>query len=559
MSIRLRTPNSYTSDGRHADRKSTMALIVSAGIVLASTASCATLKEPSKATDQQIANAATPKVPNKSSDQLGANVTAPKEPRKMTDQQIANAVDHTFLTDAALHNKQIDIVVNDQGIVTLTGGVDNLMLKERAAKLAQTIRGVRGVVNTVTLKTPSRSDDQIRKDVESELHYDAATDSYELKADVKGGVVTLSGAVPSYREKQLAVYVAKGVKGVKAVNESITLTNNGNRPDAEIAAEVKRAYSIDVWPHPNFITTDVKAGAVTLSGTVGNPAQHDRAISLAWTSGVMSVNAERLKIEPWAKADSQRQDTIAVKGDPQIKQAVHDAFVYDPRVNSFNPRVDVDNGVVTLAGVVDNLKAKRAAEQDAKNTWGVWRVRNLLKARPANQIADDKLVQNVNSALLRDSVVYGYDINVKAKNGVVALTGTVDSYYEKSQAEDIASRANGVLDVENNLRISYPNLVYYDLGYDPYWAYLPAYSYWDAYRAPYYSNWPYLGDALVKNDIEDKLYWSPWVNLDHINVKVANGVATLTGNADNWFEIDRATEDAFEGGAQQVYNNVTIR
>ena len=60
-------------------------------------------------------------------------------------------------------------------------------------------------------------------------------------------------------------------------------------------------------------------------------------------------------------------------------------------------------------------------------------------------------------------------------------------------------------------------------------------------------------------NIEDKLCWSPWVNLDDISVKVANGVATLTGNADNWFEIDRATEDAFEGGAQQVYNNVAIR
>jgi osmotically-inducible protein OsmY len=536
-----------------------MALIASAGIVLASATSCAALKEPSKTTDQQIANAATPKVPNKSSDQLGANAAAPKEPKKMTDQQIANAVDHTFLTDAALHNKQIDITVNDQGIVTLTGGVDNLMLKERAAKLAETIRGVRGVVNTVTLKTPSRSDDQIRKDVESALLYDAATDSYKLNADVKGGVVTLSGTVPSYREKQLAVYVTKGVKGVKAVNESITLDSKSNRPDAEIAAEVKRAIAIDVWLHPNFITTAVKDGVVTLSGTVGNPAQHDRAMSLAWTSGVMSVNAKGLKIEPWAKADSQRQDAIAVKGDAQIKQAVHDAFVYDPRVNSFNPRVDVENGVVTLAGVVDNLKAKRAAEQDAKNTWGVWRVRNLLKARPANPIADDKLVQNVNSAFQRDSVVGGYDISVKARNGVIALTGTVDSYYEKSQAEDIASRANGVLDVENNLRISYPTLVYYDLGFDPYWAYLPTYSYWDAYRAPYYSTWPYLGDALVKNDIEDKLYWSPWVNLDDINVKVSNGVATLTGNADNWFEIDRATEEAFEGGAQQVYNNVTIR
>ena len=558
MLVSSRTLKGRTLNVGHADCKSRLALIVSASVALASATSCAALKEPSKTTDQQIANAATPKVPNKSLDQQSASAATPREPKKMTDQQIANAVDHTFLTDAALHNKQIDIAVN-QGIVTLTGGVDNLMVKERAAKLAQTIRGVRGVVNTVALRTSPRSDDKIRKDVEQALRYDAVTDTYDLKADVKGGVVTLSGTVPFYREKQIAVYVAKGVKGVKAVNESITLKNKSNRPDAEIAAEVKRAFSIDVWLHPNFITTEVKDGLVTLTGTVGSPAQYDRASSLAWTAGVNSVNTQGLKIEPWAKADSQRQETISVKGDPQIKQAVHDAFVYDPRVDSFNPNVDVDNGIVTLSGVVDNLKAKRAAEQDAKNTWGVWRVKNLLKTRPVTPIADETLVQNVTSAILRDSVVNDYDIKVKAKNGVVALTGVVDSYFEKSQAEDIASRANGVLDVKNNLTVSYPTLVYYDLGYDPYWAYMHAYSYWDAYRAPYYSTWPYHGDALVKNDIEDKLYWSPWVNLDDINVKVSNGVATLTGKADNWFEIDRATEDAFEGGAQQVYNEVTIR
>ena len=306
MLVSPRTRKGYTLNGRHADRNSTMALIVSAGVALASGISCAALKDPSKTTDQQIANAALSKDQKKPVDQQIANGAATKEPKKVTDQQIANAVDHVFLTDVALHSKQIDVVVN-QGIVTLTGGVDNLMVKERAAKLAQTIRGVRGVVNTVALKTTPRSDDKIRKDVESALLYDAATDSYELKADAKDGVVTLNGTVPSYREKQIAVYVAKGVKGVKAVKDSITMKSKIERPDAEIAAEIRRAIGIDVWLHSSFISAVVKGGVVTLTGTVGNPAQRDRANSLAWTSGVMSVNVEGLKVEPWAKAVSARR------------------------------------------------------------------------------------------------------------------------------------------------------------------------------------------------------------------------------------------------------------
>lgn len=482
---------------------------------------------------------------------------ASKEQKKMTDQQITTEVDHTLLTDSALLNNQIDAKV-DQGIVTLSGTADHLMAKERAAKLVQTIRGVRGVVNVIELKSSSSSDEEIRKAVDSALLYDAATDSYELKPEVKDGVVTLSGTVQSYREQQLAVSVTKGVKGVKGVRDSITLKIKSNRADTEIAPEVARGIAIDAWLDPTLITTSVKNGVVTLTGVVGSSAHYDRAILLAWVAGVKSVNAERLMIKPWAKPSGQRNDMNAIRSDPQIKQAVRDAFVVDPRVFSFNPTIEVENGDVTLTGMVDNVKAKSAAEQDALNTVSVWRVKNLLKVRPAKPVTDDKLSQSVSSAFLRDPVVESYQINVKAKNGVITLTGTVDSYFEKTQAEDIASRANGVVNVKNNLAVSYPTLVYYDLRHDPDWgSYRPFYSYWNAYT-PYYP-WPRTSDAEMKTDIENDLFWSPFVTAAQVTVKVENGVATLTGTVDSWSEYRAATENAYDGGALYVKNALKIK
>ncbi len=508
--------------------------------------------------EQQTANAVAHQVPIEALGPQTPNTVVHQEPKRMTDQQIAFAVDYTFLNDAALYNSRIDAAVN-LGIVTLTGWADDLMALERAAKLAQTIRGVRGVVNTLVLKAPSRPDRDIRKDVESALLYDAATDSYELKPEVKAGIVTLSGEVPSFREKQLVVYVAKGVKGVKAVKDIITLKSTSKRPDTEIATEVKRALAIDVWLHPIFINTEVNDGVVMLTGSVGSPAQHDRATLLAWTAGVKSVNAEGLKIEPWAKAGGQRQETVAIKDDAQIQQAVKDALLHDPRVFSFSPGVDAENGVVTLTGVVDNLKARRAAEQDAMNTWGVSRVRNLLKTRPVKLIADTKLAQNVVLAFSRDPVVDSRDINLKAKKGVVALNGSVDSYYERALAEDITSRANGVVDVRNNLTVNDPSLLFHDLGYDPYWAYLPSQPYLHAVHAPLHSTWRYSEDAVVKEDVTDKLLSSPWLSVDHVTVNVVNGVVTLTGYVGSQFELNKATQYAYEGGAQQVNNNIAIR
>jgi osmotically-inducible protein OsmY len=484
-------------------------------------------------------------------------LAAPKKHTKMTDQQITSAVAHTLLTDSALLNKQIAARV-DNGIVMLSGTADHLMARERAAKLAQTIRGVRGVVNRIALKTAWRSDDQIRKDVELALFYDAATDSYQVRPAVKNGVVTLRGTSQYYREKKLAVHIAKGVKGVKAVTDNITLAFPRSRSDAEIAAEVKRALSIDAWLAADVIKTKVKNGIVTLTGAVGSYALQDRALLLAWTAGVKSVNVIGLSIVPWARASGQRSNILATKSDSQIKQAVHDAFVYDPRVFSFNPGVKVKDSIVTLTGVVDNIKAKRAAEQDARDTVGVWSVKNLLKVRPAKPVADRKLAQAVISAFLRDPFLNSHAINVRAKNGVVTLTGSVASYFETTQAEDTASRANGVVNVNNNLTVSYPALVYYDLSYDPYWAsHLPFYSYWSAY--PRYYSWPRSSDTALKRNVEGELFWSPFVDSDHVAVNAKNGLVTLTGTVKNWAEYRAATKHAYVGGALYVSNALKVK
>jgi len=196
-------------------------------------------------------------------------VVGATQQKKITDQQMTSAVDRALLTDSALLNNQIDAKVSE-GIVTLSGTADHLMAKERAAKIAQTIRGVRA--SSIPSSCGSlRSDDEIRKDVESALLYDAATDSYELTPTVKDGVVTLGGKVQSYHEQQLAVHVAKGVKGVKEVNDSITVKTKSERPNSEIAADVQRAIAIDVWLHGNPIVTKVKDGVVTLTGAVAVP------------------------------------------------------------------------------------------------------------------------------------------------------------------------------------------------------------------------------------------------------------------------------------------------
>ncbi len=142
-----------------------------------------------------------------------------------------------------------------------------------------------------------------------------------------------------------------------------------------------------------------------------------------------------------------------MKSDDEIREAVNDAFLYDPRVKSFAVDVEVDNGLVTLRGTVDNLKAKRSAELAARNTIGVWKVENNIKVRPAGPPSDFEIAQNVKNALLWNPLVDRFDITVMCRNKRVYLYGKVDATYEKKEAEDVASQVKGVVQVDNNLTV----------------------------------------------------------------------------------------------------------
>jgi len=71
------------------------------------------------------------------------------------------------------------------------------------------------------------SDDAISDQVMIKLSSDPVVKGGGLKADVKNGVVTLSGSVAEQRQKDKAGKIAKGVKGVKSVINNITVAKPG--------------------------------------------------------------------------------------------------------------------------------------------------------------------------------------------------------------------------------------------------------------------------------------------------------------------------------------------
>ncbi len=444
----------------------------------------------------------------------------------LQDREITLAIENALLNDVSVPTHLLDVQTKD-GIATLSGSVDNLLAKERAAAVAQTIKGVRAVVNKVAVVPAARTDKQIRSDVMTALTRDPVTAAYEIDLMVKDGVVTLSGTVQSWHAKQLAAQIVKSVRGVKDVENDITFTYPATRPDAEITADIQSRLESDVWIDGGLIVVEVNDAQVTLHGAVGSAAEKHRAYGTAWVSGVQAVDDSRLEVTWWARNEMRRRSKHTAKSDQDIQHAVHAALTQDPRVVTFNPTVEVKNGVVTLTGVVNNLKAKHAAEQDAQNTVGVRRVKNYLKVRPSDAPSDTEIVQTIREALALDPYAYRYDIHLSVRNGQVTLHGNVDSTFDKERVEEITAGINGVVALNNYLIVN--------------------------------ATWSHKDDEDIEEDIESELWWSPFVSREEITVSVQDGVATLTGTVDSWRERRIATEKAYAGGAKSVRNHLRLR
>lgn len=72
-------------------------------------------------------------------------------------------------------------------------------------------------------------------------------------------------------------------------------------------------------------------------------------------------------------------------------------------------------------------------------------------------VNDDYLVDTIRARLAADQVVKGGAIDVDVKDGVVTLKGKVEDEKQKSKAEKIAKKVNGVKSVDNQITIAHPN------------------------------------------------------------------------------------------------------
>ena len=122
---------------------------------------------------------------------------------------------------------------------------------------------------------------------------------------------------------------------------------------------------------------------------------------------------------------------------------------------------DRDKGVITLNGHVLSDSDKHQAESIARsfasgqvvaNQIAVWPAGETSTAKTINSDLDKAIEKNLDAALLQNSL--HDDVKYEVTNGVVTLTGDVNSEERRNAAQVTASRVPNVQQVVNKIEVS---------------------------------------------------------------------------------------------------------
>ena len=140
-------------------------------------------------------------------------------------------------------------------------------------------------------------------------------------------------------------------------------------------------------------------------------------------------------------------------GDSDIEELIRSLLRADSRVDERETSVRVSDGAAVITGTVDSAAELRAALEIAESAPGVRSVVNQLALANHAELNDDELRASVRASLLRGLDAGAPDIGVETRDGVVTLTGRVDSYRQKSAAENVAWWTRGVTDVISHISV----------------------------------------------------------------------------------------------------------
>ena len=213
--------------------------------------------------------------------------------------------------------------------------------------------------------------------------------------------------------------------------------------DDTIKFWTRDALSEDPYLDASGIHIQVADGIVTLSGTVRNIAAKKYAdLETKKISGVLGVVNEVtvMPVHRW---------------DTDIAQDVRHRIVDSAAIESHDITATCEDGSVVLKGTVHSWSEREEAGLLASEVVGVKHVHNYLRVEWETKRPNAAIKKDVVAALHRDAYLIDMPISVSVDEGVVTLSGTVGSAYQKALAYSDVRWIDNVGTVKNNLKVEW--------------------------------------------------------------------------------------------------------
>jgi osmotically-inducible protein OsmY len=216
-----------------------------------------------------------------------------------------------------------------------------------------------------------KTDTQLKHDIVAELDWDRAINATNVGVAVRDGVVTMTGHIDTYAEKDAIERAVQRVQGVRAVavELDVKLSPGHQRNDSEIAAAAESAFKWHALLPAEKIHVRVEKGWVTLSGELDWEYQRRNAeSSVRALTGVVGVS-----------------NTLTLK--PQVAPAnvvgrIREALTRRAEREARNIEANITGSTVTLRGSVHTWAERAACEGAAWSAPGIAKVVNDLQVSP---------------------------------------------------------------------------------------------------------------------------------------------------------------------------------
>ncbi len=238
--------------------------------------------------------------------------------------------------------------------------------------------------------------------------------------------------------------------------------------EARQETQIWTTYALSPHLRANDLKVSVHNGKATLKGTVEESVSKDLAKQIALgVSGVKEVD-NQIVVQPDyvpTKPTAATRSFGEVIDDATITAAVKSKLLWGKNTSGLAIDVETKSGKVVLKGSTDSAAAKELAARLALNTQGVVSVDNQLAVKDAkpstaatakssshetgHEISDSWITTKVKSTYLYSSNVDGAGISVNTKDGIVTLSGKVDSDAERALAIEFAQNVRGVKSVQS--------------------------------------------------------------------------------------------------------------